>query len=338
MIPTVLPPLVAQFIPSPDEGVWYLFDVPIRAYALCIILGVVAAVWLGERRWVARGGKEGEVGDIALWGVPFGLIGARAYHVATDPQLYFGEGREALDALKIWEGGLGIWGAIAGGVLGGWIACRQRGIRMLPMLDALAPSLLLAQAIGRWGNYFNQELFGRPTEKPWGLEIDADKLPAGFNPADHFDAEPYTFHPTFLYECLWNLGALGLVIYLDRKLKLGFGRAFALYVMAYCAGRAWIEALRIDTVNDILGLRLNIWTSIILFTLALIYFVVAGRRHPRPESREASVYVDGRGPDAEASGNDGAAVFAGESEPAEKAEESGATAAPDDPSEGDSPR
>lgn len=301
--------LAAQFIPSPGQGVWYLGDVPIRAYALCIILGVFAAVWLGEKRWVARGGAEGEVGDIALWGVPFGLIGARAYHVATDHALYFGEGKDALDALKIWQGGLGIWGAIAGGVFGGWLACRRRGIKVLPMLDALAPSLLLAQAIGRWGNYFNQELFGRPTSKPWGLEIDADRLPAGFDPSEHFESTPYTFHPTFLYESLWNLGALGVVVYLDRKLKLGFGRAFALYVMAYCAGRGWIENLRIDTVeySDVLGLRLNVWTSIILFALALAYFVVVGRRHPRPESREASVYVAGRAPTAVAAGAAGAA-------------------------------
>lgn len=328
MTPAGLPHLVAQFIPSPGQGVWYIGDIPIRAYALCIILGVLAAVWLGEKRWIARGGKEGEVGDIALWGVPFGLIGARAYHVATDHGLYFGEGKDAIDALKIWEGGLGIWGAIAGGVLGGWIACRRRGIRMLPMLDALAPSLLLAQAIGRWGNYFNQELFGRPTTKPWGLEIDADHLPSGFDPAEHFDSEPYTFHPTFLYECLWNLGALGVVIYLDRKLKLGFGRAFALYVMAYCAGRGWIENLRIDTVeyDDILGLRLNVWTSIILFTLALAYFVYAGRKHPRPDSREESVYVEGRDAAPEAPGTQGD----------DDVVEAGTAAA--DPGEGDSPR
>ncbi len=332
MTPAVLTDLVTQFIPSPGQGVWYLGDVPIRAYALAIILGVVAAVWLGEKRWVSRGGQEGEVGDIALWGVPFGLIGARAYHVATDNGLYFGEGKDAIDALKIWEGGLGIWGAIAGGVLGGLIACRRRGIKMLPMLDALAPSLLLAQAIGRWGNYFNQELFGRPTTKPWGLEIDADKLPAGFDPSASFDGEPYTFHPTFLYESLWNLGAMGLVIYLDRRLKLGFGRAFALYVMAYCAGRGWIENLRIDTVefDDILGLRLNVWTSIILFALALAYFVYAGRKHPAPESREASVYVEGHVPPAGApeGAPEGADVLA----------TTGGDAAGDDPAGGDSPR
>ena len=289
--------LVLASIPSPSEGVWHLGPVPLRAYALCIILGVVAAVWLGEKRWIARGGAAGQVGDIALWGVPFGLVGARLYHVITDHDLYFGAGKDAVGALEIWHGGLGIWGAIAGGVLGGAIGARRSGIKMRPMLDALAPALLLAQAIGRWGNYFNQELFGKPTSKPWGLEIDAAHRPDGY-------ATDTTFHPTFLYECLWNLGAMALVIYLDRKLRLGFGRCFALYVMAYCLGRGWIEYLRIDNVeyNDVLGLRLNVWTSIVLFTGALIYFVVAGRKHPAPDTRETSVYLPGREPGAEEAG------------------------------------
>ena len=287
--------LVAWSIPSPSHGVWHLGPVPLRAYALCIIAGVVAAVWLGEKRWIARGGAAGQVGDIALWGVPFGLVGARLYHVITDPELYFSHSDapnhdwHPLGALEIWHGGLGIWGAIAGGVLGGYIGTRRSGIRFRPMLDALAPALLLAQAIGRWGNYFNQELFGKPTSKPWGLEIDAAHRPSGY-------ADATTFHPTFLYECIWNLGAMGLVIYLDRKLKLGFGRCFALYVTVYCLGRGWIEALRIDDVNHILGLRLNDWTSILLGTAALIYFVLAGRRHPAPETRESSVYLEGREP------------------------------------------
>ena len=289
--------LTTLFIPSPGQGVWHLGPVPIRAYALCIIAGVIVAVWYGERRWVARGGRSGEIGDVALWAVPAGLIGARLYHVATDHALYFGAGSpdSPIDALKIWHGGLGIWGAIAGGAVGAWLACRHYGIRMRPLMDALAPSLLLAQAIGRWGNYFNQELFGRPTTQPWGLEIDSAHRPDGY---ERFA----TFHPTFLYECLWNLGAFGVVIWLDRKLRLGFGRCFALYVMAYCLGRLWIEHLRIDKVeyNDVLGLRLNEWTSIVLFTGALVYFVVAGRRHPAPDTREDSVYVEGREADEEA--------------------------------------
>ena len=283
--------LIVLSIPSPGEGVWHLGPLPIRAYALAIILGVVVAVWFGERRWVARGGRSGEVGDIALWAVPAGLVGARIYHVATDHGLYFGAGKNAWDSLAVWHGGLGIWGAIAGGAFGAWLGCRHYGIKMLPLMDALAPSLLLAQALGRWGNYFNQELFGRPTSKPWGLEIDASHRPPGY---EKFT----TFHPTFLYECLWNLGAFGVVVWLDRRLRLGFGRAFALYVMAYCLGRGWIEHLRIDTVeyNDVLGLRLNEWTSLVLFIGALVYFVVAGRRHPAPNTREDTVYVEGREP------------------------------------------
>lgn len=291
MTTAVTAELVSLFIPSPSQGVWHLGPLPIRAYALCIIAGVFAAVWLGERRWIARGGAAGQVGDIALWGVPFGLVGARAYHVATDHDLYFGSGKNAWNALEVWHGGLGIWGAIAGGVLGGLIGCKRAGIRIRPMMDALAPALLLAQAIGRFGNYFNQELFGRPTTAPWGLEIDAAHRPSGY--------EGYaTFHPTFLYEALWNVTGMAAVIWLDRKLKLGFGRCFALYVMVYCAGRGWIEHLRIDTVeyNDVLGLRLNVWTSIILFVGALAYFLVAGRKHRAPESREESVYLPGREP------------------------------------------
>jgi prolipoprotein diacylglyceryl transferase len=280
--------LVTEFIPSPSQGVWHIGPVPIRAYALCIITGVIAAVWLGERRWTERGGKPGQVGDVALIAVPFGLIGARAYHVATDHNLYFGAGKNAWAALEIWHGGLGIWGAIAGGVLGGAIACRRHGIRMRPLLDALAPALLLAQGIGRWGNYFNQELFGRPTTHFWGLKIDVAHRPAGYE-------KFATFNPTFLYESIWDLAMMGVVIWLDRRLRLGFGRVFALYVMLYCVGRGWIEHLRVDTVeyNNLLGLRLNVWTSIILGTGALIYFVIAGRRHPAPDTREASVFVAG---------------------------------------------
>ncbi|MGN6782582.1 MAG: prolipoprotein diacylglyceryl transferase, partial [Marmoricola sp.] len=197
--------LVPLSIPSPEQGVWHLGPFPVRAYALCIIAGVVAAVWLGERRWQQRGGRPGEVTDIALWAVPFGLVGARLYHVATDHELYFPQ--NPVGALEIWNGGLAIWGGIAGGALGAWIACRRRGICLPILADALAPGLLLAQAIGRWGNYFNQELFGRPTTLPWALEIAPTHRPPGY--------EQYpTFHPTFLYESLWDLGAMGFVIWL----------------------------------------------------------------------------------------------------------------------------
>ncbi|MDQ6935732.1 MAG: prolipoprotein diacylglyceryl transferase [Actinomycetota bacterium] len=289
MVSQVLAP---AFIPSPSRGVWHLGPLPIRAYALCIILGVVVAVWFGERRWEQRGGVRGQVGDMAIIAVPLGLVGGRLYHVATDHALYFGPGKNPIRALEVWNGGLGIWGAIAGGVLGGWLFCRLRGIRLRCLMDALAPCLLLAQAIGRWGNYFNQELFGRPTKLPWGLEISPAHRPPGYGSFT-------TFHPTFLYECLWDLGALGVVLWLDHRLKLGFGRCFALYVMCYTLGRAWIENLRIDNVEyqHVFGLRLNVWTSVILFVGATAYFVIAGRRHPPPDSREVSPYVEGREPE-----------------------------------------
>ncbi len=279
--------MIPLTIPSPAEGVWHLGPLPIRGYALCIIAGIVAAVWIGERRWVARGGRAGEVSDLALWAVPFGLVGGRLYHVMTDWKPYFGEGGDPWAALYVWRGGLGIWGAIALGAVGVIIGARRAGIKIPPMLDALAPGVLVAQAMGRWGNWFNQELFGRPTDLPWGLEIDAAHRPDGY-------ADQATFHPTFLYECLWNLGAFGFLIWADRRFRLGHGRVLALYVMTYTAGRGWIEYLRIDPVqmNDVFGLRLNVWTSMVLFIASAAYFVWAGRHRP---GREASVYVDGSG-------------------------------------------
>ncbi len=255
------------FIPSPSEAVWHLGPVPLRAYALCIIAGALLAMWIAERRWVAKGGKEGFIGDLATWALPLGIVGARAYHVATDAQLYFGAGRDPLDALRIWQGGLGIWGAIAGGALGGWIACRRAEVRFRDAAGAVAPGLLVAQAVGRLGNYFNQELFGRPTTVPWALEIDPAHRPAGY---DQFG----TFHPTFLYESLWNLAAAAVLVWvLDRRLRFRGDQLFAAYVMLYTAGRFWIELLRIDTVNHVGPFRLNVWTAMIVFGLATAYLV-----------------------------------------------------------------
>jgi prolipoprotein diacylglyceryl transferase len=284
--------LTSLSIPSPSDAIWYLGPVPIRGYALSIILGIIVAIWLAERRWVARGGQSGEIADLAVWGIPFGLIGGRLYHVLTDNNLYFGEGRNPIEALYIWRGGLGIWGAIAMGALGIIIAARRKGIRLLPVLDAIAPTVLVAQAIGRWGNWFNQELFGKPTDLPWALEIDTEHRPPGYFLDD-------TFHPTFLYEFLWNLGAFGFVVWADRRFRLGYGRVAALYVMAYTLGRGWIEMLRIDNVElqNVGGLRFNVWTSIVLFVAAAIYFVVSLRRHP---GREESVYVRDDAEDAAA--------------------------------------
>jgi prolipoprotein diacylglyceryl transferase len=263
-------------IPSPPDGVWHLGPLPVRAYALCIIVGVLVAVWLGNRRWVARGGRAGTVADLAVVAVPLGLVGARLYHVATDWQLYFGAGLDPVRALYVWEGGLGIWGAIAGGALGAWWVCHRRGVPFPAMADALAPSLAIAQAIGRLGNWFNQELFGAPTTLPWALEIDPEHRPDGY--------EQYaTFHPTFLYELVWNLGVAGLVLWADRRFRLGHGRAFALYVAAYTLGRGWIEAVRIDPVNYLGPFRFNVWTSIVLFVLAVGYLLWSARHRPGRE-------------------------------------------------------
>ena len=283
--------MILASVPSPSQGVWHLGPLPIRAYALCIIAGVVVAIWLGEKRWVARGGRPGQVGDIAIWAVPFGLVGGRLYHVITDWRLYFGEGREPISALYVWQGGLGIWGAIALGALGAYIGARRHNAKFPPLADALAPGIAIAQAIGRWGTWFNQELYGRPTSLPWGLEIDQAHREEGY------EDPGLLFHPTFLYEFVWNLGVAGLVIWADRRFRLGHGRAFALYVMGYTAGRGWIEYLRIDEVqgSDVFGLRLNVWTSIVLFLLALGYFLWSRRKHPgredevlrRPEPVEA---------------------------------------------------
>ncbi|MEV6877703.1 prolipoprotein diacylglyceryl transferase [Amycolatopsis sp. NPDC051128] len=274
-------------IPSPDQGVWHLGPIPLRAYALCIIAGIIVAIWWGERRWVARGGTKGTVIDLAVFAVPFGLVGGRLYHVITDPELYFTEGKNPWKAFAIWDGGLGIWGAIALGAVGALIACRRRGIPLPAMADALAPGIVVAQAIGRIGNYFNQELYGAHTDLPWGLEVyqrfnpeDPDNLLNGVA-TGHIPLPESPVHPTFLYELLWNLLVALLVIWADRRFKLGHGRVFALYVAGYTVGRGWIEMMRTDTANHILGLRVNVWTSILLFVGAAVYFVLAGKRGPR---------------------------------------------------------
>lgn len=274
-------------IPSPDRGVWYLGPVPLRAYALCIILGIVVAIWWGDRRWVQRGGSKGAIVDIAVFAVPFGLVGGRLYHVITDSQLYFGEGKDPIRALYIWDGGLGIWGAIALGGVGAWIACRRRKIPLPAVADAIAPGIVVAQAIGRLGNYFNQELYGGPTDLPWGLEIydrvdpDNPLIKDPLNGVALNDVPVAVVHPTFLYELLWNLGIALLVVWADRRFRLGHGRAFALYVAGYTAGRFWIELMRTDVANHILGLRVNVWTSMLVFAGAVAYIVLARTRGPR---------------------------------------------------------
>lgn len=252
-----------------------------RAYAMLILLGIVVAIWVGSKRWIARGGKAGEVADVAIWAVPFGIIGARLYHVLTDWNAYFGpDGSGVIGALKIWNGGLGIWGAVTFGALGAWIAARRHGILLPPLADAIAPGVVLAQAIGRWGNYFNQELFGAPTTVPWALQIDPAHRPAGY--------EQYaTFHPTFLYESLWCLGVFVVLLWADRRFRMGHARVFALYVLLYCVGRTFWESLRIDDAAHLFGLRFNVFVSIGVGLGALVYLIVSARLRP---GREVQVY------------------------------------------------
>ena len=283
---------VLAYIPSPAQGVWQLGSVPLRAYALFIIVGIIAALVIGDRRWEARGGEPGVVYDVAMWAVPFGLIGGRIYHVFTDWPTYFGPGGAGfVAALRIWDGGLGIWGAVALGGIGAWIACRRRGIPLPAFGDAIAPGIVLAQAIGRLGNYFNQELYGRPTTLPWGLEIYERRNAAGA--LDSLNGVSTgqllaVVHPTFLYELLWNLLIFVVLIVIDRRFKIGHGRLFAMYVAGYCLGRFWIELMRSDAATLLAGIRVNSFTATFVFIGAVVYIMAA------PKGRDDPATLRGR--------------------------------------------
>ncbi|GAA5059331.1 hypothetical protein GCM10023318_39710 [Nocardia callitridis] len=274
------------YIPSPAQGVWQLGPVPLRAYALCIIAGIIVALWWGERRWRDRGGRPGAILDVAMFAVPFGLVGGRLYHVATDWQKYFGADGHPMDALKVYQGGLGIWGAVLLGGVGAWIGCRVYRIPLPALGDALAPPILLAQAIGRIGNYFNQELYGRETDLPWGLEIyrrfdDNGKLDmlTGVSTGQ----VDKVVHPTFLYELLWNVLVVLALVWLDRRFRIGHGRLFALYVAGYSFGRFFVELMRDDEATKIAGIRINSFTSAVVFLLAIAYVIFATRGREAPE-------------------------------------------------------
>lgn len=269
--------LPAAGIPSPSQGTWYLWVLPVRAYALLIITGIVLGGLVADRRWRARGGRPGTVVDVLSWAVPAGIVGARAYHVVSRWQDYFGPGQDPWSALRVWEGGLVIFGGLLGGALGAWYGARRHGVRLPAFADALAPGLAVGQAIGRWGNWFNQELFGSPTSLPWGLRIDPEN-----RPEQYADAE--TFHPTFLYESLWNLGVAGLVVWADRRFRLGHGRAFALYLALYAFGRFWLELLRTDVANVVLGMRVNQLTALLVLVAAVAYILVSARLRPGREA------------------------------------------------------
>jgi hypothetical protein len=265
-----------ELFPSPSSSKISLGPVTVHYYALCIITGIAVAIWLGRRRYSFLGGNPDDVSEAAIWAVPFGIIGGRIYHVITSPQKYFGKNGNPTDAFRIWEGGLGIWGAILLGAIGAYIYFRthKTTLKFNQFLDALAPGVIIAQAIGRVGNYFNQEVFGKPTNLPWGLEIAPFNRPSGYEAFSKF-------HPTFLYELVWCLFIAYLLIKLPgfvKKIISNPGDVFALYVFGYTAGRLWIEALRIDEANYILGFRLNIWVCLLVLISSASYLFRSKRR------------------------------------------------------------
>jgi prolipoprotein diacylglyceryl transferase len=278
---TSLPTLVGS-IPSPSSGEIDLGPVQVHAYGLMLLLGIVAAAWLTGRRWTGRwafwSDPRGDlVFRVSMWGVLGGIVGARLYHVVTSWSTVDGEWWEPF---AVWEGGLGVWGGIAGGVLAGAWVVRRAGESVLAFMDAAAPGILLAQAIGRWGNYFNQELFGEPTSLPWGLEIDFENRPEEF-------ASETTFHPTFLYESLWSLLGVFVLLLVDRWVRIRPPGLFCLYVAWYTFARFFMELLRVDEAHEWFGLRLNAWVSIAVFVLALVGFVWSQRREEGPRRESA---------------------------------------------------
>jgi prolipoprotein diacylglyceryl transferase len=273
-------------IPSPE---WSFFDLGpfrIHAYAICILIGIFLATAVTSRRLTKRGGEPGVVLDIILWAVPLGIVGARIFHVLTHPDDYFGAGKNLWEVFAVWNGGIAIFGALLGGAVGAYIGCRRAGIRFWSFADALAPAMLLAQAMGRLGNWFNHELFGLPTTLPWGLEIETTNaafpvgLPAGT-----------LFHPTFLYEIVWNLVGIAVLLMLERKFRLRWGSAFGVYLIWYGVGRSVFESIRVDPSEIFLGLRTNVWAALLAVTIGLVIILVQSRRHT---GMELGPYLPGR--------------------------------------------
>ena len=269
-------------IPSPPISFFMVGPFKIHFYALCILTGMILAIWLADRRLVSRGATSGLALDIALWTIPIAVVGARIFHVLTHSGDYFYPGADLTAVFRIWEGGIAIYGGLIGGAIGAWIGSNRAGIKFWSFADAVAPGILLAQAIGRWGNYFNQELFGFETTLPWGLEIDPDNpaFPPGL-PADTL------FHPTFLYESIWSLIGVAILLSLDKRLNLRWGTMFGAYLIYYSLGRLITENLRIDPSDIILGLRTNVWSAILGVLVGALIIYWQKRQHPDPE---ASVY------------------------------------------------
>jgi prolipoprotein diacylglyceryl transferase len=279
---------ILNSIPSPDVSSFELGPIRVHFYALFILIGIAFAIWIGSRRFKQRGGQAGMILDIALWAVPFGIVGGRIFHVVTHWDDYFYPGADLTKVFAVWEGGLAIFGALLLGSVGAFIGARTAGIKFLAFADAIAPGVLVAQAVGRIGNYFNNELFGLPTTLPWGLEISTSNpaYPAGL-PAG------VLFHPTFLYELIWNLMGFAVLIWLDRKLKLRWGQMFAAYLITYSIGRAFVESIRIDPSEVFFGLRTNVWSAIFGIAIGLALFVWSRRKN---KQEETSVYLPGREP------------------------------------------
>ena len=270
-------------IPSPGSAALHLGPLQLRAYGLMIALGVIAAVWLFGRRLEQAGiGTRDDASTIAIWGVGAGIIGARLYHVVTS---WNDDYLNPLNALKIWEGGLGVPGGLFAGIVFGIHRARRLGLPVGPTVTAAVPAIPLAQAIGRWGNWFNQEVFGRPTDLPWALEIDPGKIPDGYAPGT-------TFHPTFLYESLGNLVLCGVLIVVARRVRLRPGALMGVYLAGYSLLRFGVESLRIDAANEILGLRVNTWISGLVFIGAVVYLVLRGRPDPEPANLDADPEPD----------------------------------------------
>jgi prolipoprotein diacylglyceryl transferase len=260
--------LLIGVIPSPSDGIVHIGPLPLHAYGLMLALGVLAATKIAERRWAARGNDPRQIGSIAVPIVVGGVVGARVYHLFTG----YDWSRDGLaGTVQIWRGGLSIWGAVLGGLLALVTIARRRDLDLLALMDAIGPAVVVGQAIGRFGNYFNQELFGRPTTLPWGLEIDSAHRPDGY-------ASVATFHPTFLYESIWCLLVFGVIVLAERRVRLRKGQAFAMYVCLYTLGRTWFEALRIDKATRVFGIRFNLLVSAALCIGAAMWFIVLSRR------------------------------------------------------------
>jgi phosphatidylglycerol---prolipoprotein diacylglyceryl transferase len=275
---------VLASIPSPDSGTVDIGPLPLHMYGLLLAVGVLVAAWIAERRWVARGYDGKTFSDMAVWIVVGGVVGARVYHVISDYQLFTDDW---LRVFQIWKGGLSIWGVLGGGIIAVIVMTRIKHVETLALMDCIAPGLLAAQAIGRWGNYFNQELFGGSTDLPWGLEISPDKRPPGF-------LDVATFHPTFLYESLYCLFLLGLLLAIERRVRFRKGQMTALYLATYTFGRFFFENLRVDPSNEIAGIRLNSWVSGVVCILSIAWFVWLGRRGS--EYQPGTVPADGATP------------------------------------------